>query len=422
MTLYQLVRPLARIAFKTYFSNIFLINAENLPADKPVILAVNHPTAFLEPCTLATILPRPLFYLARGDFFEKPIFNFLLRSLHILPIFRFRDGFSSLKKNSETFDACYEALAERKLIMILVEGSTEEVFRLRPLQKGAARIAFGAIEKTPGLDVHIVPLGVSFTNPNKFRSQANFSIGKPIRISEYWEDYLENPQKAVREVTVDLQNELQDRLIHIEKKEDEALTKGLMELYLHGENRLNLSVLSTDSAPLAAQMEIARNINQMEDTAKKEWEDQLKTYRKLLLLHKQSDLGVARRDAYNLANSFLLLIGLLFFIPGLFANFIPAFLAHKLTLNKVYQREYFSGVRIALAIGFYLFYYLILLISGWLTIGWIVIPTLLVMMMLMYPTILYYDLFNRWWAGMKFFRLKHEIRRDFIKKREDLLI
>lgn len=422
MTLYQLVRPLASLAFRTYFSKIYLVNLENLPMDKPVILAVNHPTAFLEPCALATLLPRKLFYLARGDLFKKPLFNWLLRSLHILPIFRMRDGFSSLKQNSKTFDDCYDALAEHKLIMILVEGSTKEVFKLRPLQKGAARIAFGAIEKTPELDVHIVPLGVTFTKPNSFRSQAYFSIGKPLKVLDYWDDYQANPQNTVRELTLDLGNELRDRLIHIDKDQDAFLTEGLMEMYQNSENRIGLKVLFKESSSLAAQMEIAKNVGQFEETAKKEWEEQLKDYRRLLSKYRLTDLSVARKDAYHILNTILLVIGFLPFVLGTAVNFLPAFLAHTISLKKVYQREFFSGVRIALAIFFYLLYYLLITLVGSFSLGWLIIPVALALALSIHPAILYYDLFRHWNHARKFFSLPASIRQELIKKREDLLI
>jgi 1-acyl-sn-glycerol-3-phosphate acyltransferase len=42
---YHLVRPVARYVLRYYYRNIDLTGLENIPADAPVILAVNHPTA-----------------------------------------------------------------------------------------------------------------------------------------------------------------------------------------------------------------------------------------------------------------------------------------------------------------------------------------------------------------------------------------
>ena len=56
--IYWILRHLARIAFKAYFHKIYLINLEHLPREGPVLIAANHPSAFLEACMLAAFLPR----------------------------------------------------------------------------------------------------------------------------------------------------------------------------------------------------------------------------------------------------------------------------------------------------------------------------------------------------------------------------
>ena len=77
MKLYPIVRPLAALAIKTFFRKIHLSNMDRVPSDRPVILAANHPTAFMEPCILACYMDRPLHFLVRGDFFSKtPVFFF----------------------------------------------------------------------------------------------------------------------------------------------------------------------------------------------------------------------------------------------------------------------------------------------------------------------------------------------------------
>jgi 1-acyl-sn-glycerol-3-phosphate acyltransferase len=421
--LYRITRPIARIAFKVYFRKIYLINRENLPKDKPVILAANHPSAFLEPCILATILPRSLYFLARGDLFDKPFYAKMLYSWHIVPIFRFSDGYRKVRQNADTFDACYKALSERKAIMIMVEGSTEEVFRLRgPLKKGAARIAFGAIERHPRLDVQIVPLGVNFTNPNRFRSQAHFAIGQPILVSEYMDDYQENPQTAVRDLTEELENRLRPKMIHIEEERDEHLTKELMQMFRNGEKRFSWPVMSADSSPLAAQIEIAEHVNQMEEEEKREWEEQIADYSKLLEQDGLSDLGVAKYNAVNFSNTFILLIGFIPFLAGWLSNIIPVSIARYIVRTRVEQTEYIASVLIAASIALYIIYAFVLLIPGAFFLGWLVVPALLAVGGLGYFAVLYLDLFHKWKEALKVNRLPHEEKEALIRKREGLLI
>ncbi len=46
--------------------------------------------------------PKDLPFLVRGDIFNNPVLLPLLRSTNQIPIFRFRDGFSKLRENSQT--------------------------------------------------------------------------------------------------------------------------------------------------------------------------------------------------------------------------------------------------------------------------------------------------------------------------------
>lgn len=113
--LYAAVRPLAKLGLQQYFRRIDLAGLENIPEGVPVILAANHPTAFLEPCIMACFSGHTLNFLVRGDMFRKGIHDWLLRSLNMLPIFRIRDGgYVNLKQNYATFAACNEALAKTR--------------------------------------------------------------------------------------------------------------------------------------------------------------------------------------------------------------------------------------------------------------------------------------------------------------------
>ena len=177
--LYPLVRPLATIAIWAFYRKIYLSNAHRIPKEGPVILAANHPTAFMEPCILACFQDRPLHFLVRGDLFKKNIFASLLRSLNMLPVYRIQDGgYSNLKNNFSTFEDCFRALKDGKAIMILAEGRTIHEKKLRPIRKGTARIAFGALDKYGEMDLPIIPVGVNYTYADQPRSEVMIDFGE----------------------------------------------------------------------------------------------------------------------------------------------------------------------------------------------------------------------------------------------------
>jgi 1-acyl-sn-glycerol-3-phosphate acyltransferase len=218
---YQIVRPVARYVLRYYYRNIDITGLENIPKGAAVILAANHPTAFIEPCIMACFQPRTLWFLARGDLFKNKLAQFGLAAVNILPVFRLKDGgYGKLKENYGTFNACHEALSKRRAIMILAEGRCIHEKALRPLRKGAARLALGAMYKDPTLpEVYIVPVGVNFTHAARLRGTVMIRCGEPILASEYMESYRRGEAAAIKELTSHLRSRLNPLVVQFPSRE-----------------------------------------------------------------------------------------------------------------------------------------------------------------------------------------------------------
>ena len=214
--IYKILRPLAALALTIYFRKIYLTDAQHLPKRGPVILACNHPSAFMEACLLACFLPRPLYFLTRGDFFTSRLASWFLRNTHQIPIYRARDGFGNLRSNKETFEECFARLAEGKSILMFPEARTILEKRLRPIQKGAARIGLGAMERHPGLKPVIVPIGVTYIDPRWPGGDVNLKLAQPIALDDYASKHETQPQEAVRRLTEDLENAMQPLIVHLD--------------------------------------------------------------------------------------------------------------------------------------------------------------------------------------------------------------
>jgi 1-acyl-sn-glycerol-3-phosphate acyltransferase len=101
------------------------------------------------------------------------------------PVYRFRDGFSTLRKNDEVIDNCAQLLSRGEAIVIFGEGNHDEHWRLRPLQKGFARIALTAEEKNNWtLGVKIVPVGIQYDSHSEFRSRVLVNFGEAILVKD----------------------------------------------------------------------------------------------------------------------------------------------------------------------------------------------------------------------------------------------
>lgn len=103
----------------------------------------------------------------------------------MLPVYRFRDGFSTLRKNDEMIETCVNLLTHNGCILIFGEGNHNDQWFLRPLQKGFARIALAAEEKNNWkLGVKIVPVGLQYDAHGDFRTRVLVSFGTPILVNE----------------------------------------------------------------------------------------------------------------------------------------------------------------------------------------------------------------------------------------------
>ncbi|KAK9469907.1 hypothetical protein V1512DRAFT_219605 [Lipomyces arxii] len=83
---------------------------------------------------------------------------------------------------SEMYHHVFQRLNEGGCIGIFPEGGSHDRPSLLPLKAGVAIMALGALEQNPSLDVKIVPCGMNYFHPNKFRSRAVIEFGSPLSV------------------------------------------------------------------------------------------------------------------------------------------------------------------------------------------------------------------------------------------------
>ena len=419
--LYYLLKPIVKLTIRIFFKKIYFTNAHLIPKDKPVMLAANHPTAFIEPCIVAALLEKELHFLVRGDLFKKPFYRKLLMSLKMIPIFRFIDGYSNLKNNTETFEFVYQALYDNKIIMILAEGKTIQEKRLRPIKKGAARMSFRTWEKfNEKLDIHIVPLGVNYTQADQFRSDVMIEVGEPIKLRDYEKLYEENDKKAIRQVTADLAQRMTDRIVNIPNVEDEALTESLFELQRNDRPEKVLPMVSDKREKLLYEQNIANTISNLEEEKKTAWYKSVKIYFDKLKENEVSDFGLRNPNWYSFKNTLILIIGFVPFVLGAVLNALPAMIADHISKNKVKQLEFKASVKIAVAIGGFLIYYIIGIIIGFFVGNWMYWVVLLMMPFWGYVAIIYKEFYDKWKAARAFHKLPADKKNILLENRKEL--
>jgi 1-acyl-sn-glycerol-3-phosphate acyltransferase len=129
-----------------FYRKIIVYGKNNLDFSVPTILAPNHQNALMDAMAVICTLDRQLVFLARADIFKKKLVARFLYRIKILPVYRIRDGFETLKQNDDTFRDTLRVMEHRNGVVILPEGSHDVYRKLRQLKKGICRIAFQTAE------------------------------------------------------------------------------------------------------------------------------------------------------------------------------------------------------------------------------------------------------------------------------------
>jgi len=231
---YALIKYLwAKHVFNLYYRKIQVRNSEIVPRNKPVILAANHQNALMDALAIVIRLPFQTVFMTRADIFQKPFIRKVLMYLKMLPIYRIRDGVSSLAKNEEIFDETTNILKNHfNPLFLFPEGNHGNKRRLRQLVKGLFRIAFKAQEDyKENSGVIIIPIGIDYSHYQKFRQTLFINLGQPIEVADYWKQYEKNQATGINSLRERLEEEMRKLMIDIQSEEYYNTYMGLRRLY-----------------------------------------------------------------------------------------------------------------------------------------------------------------------------------------------
>ena len=182
---YYFSRFLIRLALPIYLRRLCVINLKGLPKNVPVLLASNHPDSFFDALVIGSVLKQPIHTLTRGDVFKKPKIAFWLRQINLIPVFRGSEGRQYVKNHDVTTQKSYEALKNGGVVVVFSEGICVNEWKLRPLGKGTARMAYqvwfgeGALK-----DMQVMPTGVNYEHFRGPGKRVALRFGQSIHYSE----------------------------------------------------------------------------------------------------------------------------------------------------------------------------------------------------------------------------------------------
>ncbi len=201
---------LVNIALHGYFRKMIVQGKENIPKNVPIILVANHQNALIDPLLIATQSKLKPWFLTRASAFKKPLVAKLLNFIRMLPVFRVRDGFSTITQNQQTFDQTYEVLKANGTVIIFAEGTHHLERNLFPLSKGFTRMAFGLKEHFPEKEPVILPVGINYSAHQKSGSIVRMSFGEciPVNMTSAQSGKLtKSVERALKELIVEIPNE-----------------------------------------------------------------------------------------------------------------------------------------------------------------------------------------------------------------------
>jgi len=215
-----------------FYKKFTVLGKDNILKDKALIFTPNHQNALMDALALLFSMDKILVFVARSDIFKKPAVARILYFLKILPIYRVRDGFDTIKKNKEIILKTVDILTSGNAMVILPEGNHSGLRRLRPLKKGFARMAFQAEEANDfKLDIHIVPVGIDYDNYQNYKSSPIVIFGEPIPVKEYIDLYKENPAVAINNIKDRLTDHIKPLIVDIESEDNYDLYNELRVIY-----------------------------------------------------------------------------------------------------------------------------------------------------------------------------------------------
>jgi len=207
---------IARAGLYLFYSNIEVIGLKKIPRNKPYIITPNHQNALIDALLVSSHIPGYSYFLTRSGVFSTPLMNWFCRSINLLPVYRARDGLSSVTKNNEVFEFCVDSLKKNYPIVVFPEANHDLRRRIRPLSKGFTRIAFNAeVKYNWELDLQIIPVGLNYSEHRRLRNRMKIIIGDPVPISKYKEIFKSNERAASNALKSDVSDEMKKIIMHV---------------------------------------------------------------------------------------------------------------------------------------------------------------------------------------------------------------
>jgi len=227
--IYQILRRLIKFLLSVFFKNIIITGKNNFPDKGPLIIVSNHPNTFMDPLLVASLTTKQIGFVGNAGIFSNKFLASVLHYFHVIPIFRKKDVQPGEKPdNNLAFYKCHQHLNEGNMLLIFPEGSSIHELKLREIKTGTARIAlsYEALKNFTG-NLKILPIALDYSDAIQFRSMISVTIGEPLEVSTYQEQYQQDEINCVNKLTEAIRGALAEHIPDtIGKQQEDFLVKA----------------------------------------------------------------------------------------------------------------------------------------------------------------------------------------------------
>lgn len=368
--IYQLLRVIVRITLRVFFRKIVIQKKEELPTKGPLIVVVNHPNTFMDPIIVASLFKQQVGFLGNASIFVHKVVNTIFEYFHVIRVYRQKDVPEGEKPdNSRSFRDSHKYLGKGNTLLIFPEGNSYHELKLRKIKTGAARIAFGAEEAHDfQLGIRIIPIGLYYSNPKRFRSKLYINVGLPFALKSFISDYQDDPLVGVQALTDRIKKELEANVIANEDDEQEELFMKIKRIY---KRRLleNFKQANDAYEEFRLTKELSKAIHYFKISYPDKYQEiKHKVERYIEIMH-QMDLKNGSLKSYysSMRKLSVSVAGLLYaiggfpvYLFGLIQNYLPYKLPYWIARSITKEIEYHAPIMMTLGIivfpSFYLAY------------------------------------------------------------------
>ncbi|OUM61425.1 hypothetical protein PIROE2DRAFT_66406 [Piromyces sp. E2] len=237
------------------------------------------------------------------------------------------------------YNKVFHRLNNKECIGIFPEGGSHDRSTFLPLKAGVTIMALGAMAEYPGLDVKVIPVGLNYFHPNKFRSRAVVEFGKPIEITkDLIEQYKlggQEKREACSTLLESIYNSLLTVTVTAPDYETLMVVQAARRLYNPLHKKLNYNNTLELTRRLTAGYIAFKDVDEIKQLTQKviDYNEKLKYFG--LRDHQVHTTSLGRYDAFILLciRFFYFLLMFIISFPGFILN------APILYINSVYSKK-----------------------------------------------------------------------------------